>query len=62
MARGILQETSKFVIGETVETLPNQNIITGKVKTKAEKVIEIAVLISKTFGKKLKILLKNFSV
>jgi hypothetical protein len=50
------------VIGETVETLPNQNIITGKVKTKAEKVIEIAVLISKTFGKNLKILLKNFSV
>lgn len=60
IAMGILQETSKFVKGAIIETCQKLKIIIGKVKTRAEKVIDTAVFISKKFGKNLKILSKNF--
>lgn len=62
IAKGIDQETSKFEIGAIIDNCQKLKIIIGRVKTKAAKVIETAVLISKKFGKNEKILLKNFSV
>ena len=53
----ILKETN-----EIVDNCQKLKIITGKVKTKAENVIETVVLISKNSGKNLNKLLKNFSV
>jgi hypothetical protein len=59
---GIVQVTKMLLNGAIIETCQKLNIIIGKVKIKAEKVIAVAVLISNISGINLNTLSKNFSV
>ena len=60
IANGILHQTSKLAIGESIDTCQKLIIIIGRVKLKADKVRIKLSLIAMNFGKNPNIFSKNF--